>query len=337
MNVIRSAYVMKKILATFTLLAPLAGGLAQDKAEPAPNIVVKEPVYNFGEKDNNLSVEHTFEILNDGNVSLEISKTQTSCGCTVADLSQKVIPPGETATLKAVLSLKNKRGQQKKNITVHSNDPDTPTLQLILEGTATSLLTINPERVFMSGISQDEEVIRTVEIISKEKPLAIKGVKNELAQIDTDLETIREGHEYRLTIRTRPPLQVGRFQNQVYLEPEQPDQSRISILVMGDVVGPLAFAPQEIIIQSASADPITRYVVVRPGSQKEFTITHIDLPQETMESKLFPMGKNGYRVQLMNILPNDLLNGQNIIIHTDSEFMPRIEIPFRIQNRKPAA
>ena len=156
MNVIRSAYVMKKILATFTLLAPLAGGLAQDKAEPAPNIVVKEPVYNFGEKDNNLSVEHTFEILNDGNVSLEISKTQTSCGCTVADLSQKVIPPGETATLKAVLSLKNKRGQQKKNITVHSNDPDTPTLQLILEGTATSLLTINPERVFMSGISQDD-------------------------------------------------------------------------------------------------------------------------------------------------------------------------------------
>lgn len=327
---------MHKQLAALLILAPLSAALAQDPADPAPNIVVEEPVFNFGEKDSNLSVEHTFEILNDGDLSLEITKTKTSCGCTVADISRKIIPPGESATLKAVLSLKNKRGNQRKTITIHSNDPDSPTFQLHLEGVATSDLTLNPERIFLSGISPDDEITRTVDITSKTKPIIVKGVNNPLSQIDASVETLREGHEYRLTVRTKPPLEVGRFQNHILVETEPANQPRISILVMGDVVGALAFAPQQIVLSENTTNAVTRYVVVRPGSQKKFTITKIELPNE-MQSKTFPMGENGYRIQLQNIVPDAALKGEKVIIHTDVEAMPLIEIPFVVQEGKPAA
>lgn len=327
---------MQKSLLALILLAPLSAVLAQENAEPAPNIVVNEPVFNFGEKDESLSVEHTFEILNDGDLSLVISKTKTSCGCTVANISRKIIPPGETATLKAVFNLKNKRGNQAKNITIHCNDPDSPTFQLRLEGTVTSSLTINPERVFLSGISADSDVTRTVDIQS-EKSIVVKGIQNPLSQIDASLETLREGHEYRLTVRTKPPLSLGRFQNHIRLETEPANQPNISVLVMGDVVGPLAFAPQQIVINGPSTNALTRYVVVRPGSQKNFSITKIELPNEEMQSKIFPMGANGFRIQLMNIVPQTALNGGKVIIHTDAEAMPRVEIPFVVQEGNPAA
>jgi alpha-D-ribose 1-methylphosphonate 5-triphosphate diphosphatase PhnM len=44
-------------------------------------------------------VAHVFAVQNTGTIDLKISNLVTSCGCTTAELSSRVIPPGQRADL----------------------------------------------------------------------------------------------------------------------------------------------------------------------------------------------------------------------------------------------
>ena len=141
---------MKNVRIALVMLMVASLSFAQDpQVAPAPNIVVKEPVFDFGEMENSLSVEHTYEILNDGNLSLEIKQTKTSCGCTVANISRKYYSSGRNRDLdgQAVIEKPSRLAGGK---TSRSNPmiPDTPSMQLTLQGTAVASLTINPQRIF---------------------------------------------------------------------------------------------------------------------------------------------------------------------------------------------
>ncbi len=100
----------------------------------APKIVCDQMVYNFGERKNDQDVEHAYVIKNEGNATLEIKQARASCGCTVANIANKTVPPGEETTITAKLNLRGRLGPQHKTITVDSNDPRVPALVLTLEG-----------------------------------------------------------------------------------------------------------------------------------------------------------------------------------------------------------
>jgi mono/diheme cytochrome c family protein len=77
---------------------------------------------------------HTFQLYNVGGKKLQIDKVDTSCGCTVVDISKKSIPPGGFTSLKVTLDTSIKLGRVKKTISVFSNDPNQPVLKLYLKG-----------------------------------------------------------------------------------------------------------------------------------------------------------------------------------------------------------
>jgi len=51
------------------------------------------------------TVEHTFTLTNRSRRTLELGRPRTSCGCTVSNLSDTVLEPGETVAVTATLSL----------------------------------------------------------------------------------------------------------------------------------------------------------------------------------------------------------------------------------------
>jgi hypothetical protein len=67
------------------------------KAQPQPAIAIPETVYDFGSMGPKEIVKKTFVIRNTGKESLTISKAYTTCGCTTADFTSSVIPPGKVA------------------------------------------------------------------------------------------------------------------------------------------------------------------------------------------------------------------------------------------------
>jgi hypothetical protein len=298
-----------------------------DGSVHAPRIVCAEPTYDFGERDSTETVEHTFTIKNEGDLTLVLSRVRPSCGCTVANLSRDEVPPGEEAQLSTRLSLKGRSGRQRKNIRVESNDPETPNLMLYLEGSAVNNIEIKPRHIYFGQLSQDAVATSVVEVTSL-KPLEIKAASSTVDYFEVILDPLQDGGGYRVSVVTKPPLAQGSSQGEIRLERGQGEALTIPASVM--VVGPLAVAPSELVVKEGDDRSVTRYIIIRAGEVKEFAVTGVEVPDERISVTTTALGANGYRIQLDQIPPDPALNGKPVVIRTDTEKLPEIEIPFKI-------
>ncbi len=135
-----------------------------------PAIFFKNPDFDFGQIYKGQKVEHIYKFENRGKNILEIKKVKTSCGCTAAILTNDTIPPGETGEIKATFSSGSVSGNIKKNITVASNDPDTPKYRLTISGEIIKDLIIKPEYIDFGSVSVGEKSNKTVSIKSQTEP-----------------------------------------------------------------------------------------------------------------------------------------------------------------------
>ena len=62
-------------------------------------------------------------VKNSGNSELVIYNTKTSCGCTVGEPTKKNLKPGETAEIHVSFNTTGREGENKKSVTVITNDP----------------------------------------------------------------------------------------------------------------------------------------------------------------------------------------------------------------------
>lgn len=90
--------------------------------EKGPRIRFEKDAHDFGKIPEDKIVEHTFKFFNDGDSALEIKGLDPSCGCTEASVDKKIIEPGQSGEIKAVLNPIGKRGKILKSISVETND-----------------------------------------------------------------------------------------------------------------------------------------------------------------------------------------------------------------------
>jgi hypothetical protein len=64
-----------------------------------PGIVLPEDFYDFGTLNSTAIVSHQFVIINRGAGTLVIEQAYTTCGCTTAELTGAVIPPGKVSLI----------------------------------------------------------------------------------------------------------------------------------------------------------------------------------------------------------------------------------------------
>ncbi len=115
------------------------------KQTPAPGIVaegVAAPrlnlpgfVHDFGRIYANWDATHVFAIENRGGADLLINNLVTSCGCTTAELSSDVIPPGQRADLKVTFDadFHPTQGQVSRLVWFATNDPRQPWVEVRVE------------------------------------------------------------------------------------------------------------------------------------------------------------------------------------------------------------
>ncbi|HEY9746153.1 MAG TPA: DUF1573 domain-containing protein [Oculatellaceae cyanobacterium] len=131
------------ITAIFAAIALLAGWyvLTTPGLKPVvvsiyepPRIYAESRVVDIGSVETDSKVPATFLLYNKGGKHLRITDIETSCGCTLADISKRVIAPGDYAKMQVSLDTSIKLGKVRKQITVTSNDPERPKLELFLIG-----------------------------------------------------------------------------------------------------------------------------------------------------------------------------------------------------------
>ncbi len=112
--------------------------LPQPQAVPegvdVPRVDIPRSSFDFGTIPPSPSVAYVFAIQNTGTAPLRLSNLFTSCGCTVAELSTSVIPPGERAELRVIFDpdYHETIGVVTRVVWMMSNDPTQPWLELLL-------------------------------------------------------------------------------------------------------------------------------------------------------------------------------------------------------------
>jgi hypothetical protein len=108
------------------------------QAQPAPEGVevprvdVPKASFDFGVIPADPPVSYIFAIQNTGTAPLHLSNLVTSCGCTTAELSSSVIPPGRRADLQVVFDpdYHETVGPVTRMVWMVSDDPTQPWLEL---------------------------------------------------------------------------------------------------------------------------------------------------------------------------------------------------------------
>ncbi len=103
------------------------------KDGPQPKIAVSESFHNFGKIWSSEIAEFDFVIANTGNAPLIISRAYTTCGCTTAEFTSTIIPPGKVIIMKLFLNTKfhDSRGQIfRRGVIIENNDPGNSQIEI---------------------------------------------------------------------------------------------------------------------------------------------------------------------------------------------------------------
>ena len=109
--------------------------------DPQPDIEVPETFFDFGRIGAKEVVTRTFLVRNVGDAPLSISHAYTTCGCTIADISADVIPPGKAATVEMRFDpgFHDSAGQTvRRGLILESNDPNQPQAEIWIQADVAS-------------------------------------------------------------------------------------------------------------------------------------------------------------------------------------------------------
>lgn len=107
---------------------------AKDDPE-GPRMQFEKTKYDFGTVKKGTEAKHTFKFKNVGTDTLKISQVKTSCGCTAAWESSRIIPPEDEGQIEVRFDTAGRSGRFLKTVYVFSNDALTPKQNLVIGGT----------------------------------------------------------------------------------------------------------------------------------------------------------------------------------------------------------
>lgn len=185
-------------------------------------LVIQEDNFDFGALIQGDVVTHSFELANNGDGPLTISKVTPSCGCTIGRLSKETLKPREKGSLEITFNSERFTGPQHKSITIASNDPENPTLQIRFTAQVQIAYEITPPFVNFhgdkEGLSVSEKEIELLLVNRHTVPLirvdvALKDAPVKLNSVFPLNLSLKTGDTLRIKIT--PDIQ-GKISNSQY-------------------------------------------------------------------------------------------------------------------------
>lgn len=298
----------------------------------APILELDPPVYHFGVRQETDTVRKQFSLRNAGDEALEISKVQSSCGCTVATLDEKTIAPGDTVALQVTFALRDRSGKQRKTIILTTNDPSNPTATLALEGMVEGRPQFDPKAVVFGRIDGKKVSQMAVSVQGPMKPAKDTPIHVDTQSFAAEWETSSDS-ELELRVFTRPPMAPGTHRGNVTVSIDSRGGHELSLPVFAYVAAPVRVLPRAILLPSEGRLPVEAAIMLISNTEGPFAVEAVRCPNG-ITATATETGNRQWRIDIRGIEDPDWLNGKEIIIETSSEERPTIRIPFRLSNSR---
>lgn len=227
-----------------------SAGQSQSAPGPAPRVAIDEPLYTFDTMQRGTSKSHEFVVRNIGNAPLTLHVLSTTCKCTVGDVPNTPIPPGESVKVKLEWSALINPGPFRQTATIESNDPMARKFELSVEGSVTDATgVVPPDFVFdkvMAGESKSADVLLMAFAQDELKVEEPELTNTETSKFfDVQVEPVKPAElpdpkakaGVRVRITAKPGLRLGRFDQWLAVSTNIPDAETIKIPVVGRVIG----------------------------------------------------------------------------------------------------
>ncbi len=305
----------------------------------APRAVMVEPIKDFEVVPQGEHIKHAFEIRNEGDETLAITDVRPACGCTVAKFD-KEIPPGGVGRINADVDTISFNGIIAKSISVYTNDPENPRLELVVKADVRPYIAIDPGFARFSYVrGEPVGVIRQtlwvpeggdVSIVDIDVPYKHISVRHREAKTEERKEGT--GKQWTIDIELASDAPVGALRDYVEVHLDHPKQKKMQIPLSGFVRPRQHATPYELDVGELSASELPRdYTVVFTNFVTEgVELTNIDTGFEGVTAEVTPLENTGHRFQLLLRITEDMPKGTfegTVKIHSTDKYSPVYELP----------
>jgi hypothetical protein len=221
--------------------------------EESPRVQIDEPHFDFGSMQRGTSKSHRFIVKNVGTAPLTLRVGQTTCKCTLGEVSDNAIPPGGSTHVLLEWKALTDHGPFTQSATLLTNDPLASSVDLTITGRVTEPTNVSPPEFLFDKISAGEEKSAQVYVMAMlEDDLTISETKLSDAESSDKFEIRVEPVERdelpnpeakagaRITVTAKPGLPIGRLSQWLSLRTNLADAEELQIPLVGRVIGDIS-------------------------------------------------------------------------------------------------
>jgi hypothetical protein len=191
------------------LLAP-AGAVAETgTGGPRPMIELRETSKDGGVVEEGTVVPFQFEVANRGQADLEVTQVKPSCGCTITKWD-RVIKPGAQGTIEAQMNTLYFRGSVTKHLTIFSNDPARPQVELAISARLLPLVKVSPGLAARLAVGDKPATQEFTLERNGGRPMKIVQVIPNANFVNAETTPLPGQGRYKLTVTAMPDAPLGR-------------------------------------------------------------------------------------------------------------------------------
>ena len=336
---------MLKNLLTFVALAVMMTVAATTFAqtEGSPTLVVASKVMDAGTVSQGTTVDAVFDLVNEGDTKLVIKAVRPTCGCTVADFD-KEIAPGATGHIKAKLDTKDFSGPISKSILVMTDDPQSPTVTLVIKANIRPFVEILPRPLIRFNAVLNEPMNQTFIVVGAdpEAALTVRSVESSVPFLATSMRQLggdeliegKSKSQYEITLSLTDDAPVGPVNAVLSVNTDLKEAPKVPVKVYGVIRALIHVTPSQVQFGSVEAKsrPGRNLIVVnnRSGGVK-VSVQAASINDAAFNAEVVTI-EQGRRYQITVTVKPDATPGPRDAVLTiktsDAEF-PEVEVPVR--------
>jgi hypothetical protein len=222
-------------------------------AKDARLLIVGGAAYNFGEMDRHAEGEHEFVFKNEGSTPIGLRKGQTTCKCTMSEMKDGELLPGESMPIKLTWNAKTGEADFSQSAEIiTTNYPAQPIIRLHVYGKIIDALRTDRGNLTLGSLSTSENATGKFKVFAYRGDEPLEIVKHEFTAPDrSEFFTVeyrpltteevaaesgaRSGVE--VTVRIKSGLPLGAIGQAIRLSTNLPNTSPLTVAIEGRVVG----------------------------------------------------------------------------------------------------
>jgi hypothetical protein len=242
----------------FLLITLVLGAGAPAAADPGAHLVVAEHVHEFGAVVQGTLVQHRFLLQNDGTGELHIDDVAAPCGCTVAVLSDHTVPPGGAAELHVTFDTARFGGRKTKTVSVSTDDPDQPVVDLTLTGEVLPEVVADPPVLYLGRIRPGTEAIGGVRVVGTSgEAVRVFDARVDNPVLNVTIEppeppSVEGSPGQQVVVRIAPEARRGRFSDTIRVSTSHPAVPLLEIPIFGSVESSVVVTPPHVTFRASA-------------------------------------------------------------------------------------